>query len=121
MTNRIRRLNEADEYWSDEGCFILELSNSSDDEVCSIARARVLRGATTQPHQLAETVERYVIVQGQGIVSVAGEPPEAVAALDVVIIPEGIRQSITNTGTEDLIFLCVCTPRFKPENYQTSN
>ena len=121
MTNQIRRLNEADEYWSDEGCFILELSNSSDDEVCSIARARVPTGTTTQPHKLADTVERYVIVQGQGIVSVAGESPEPVAALDVVIIPEGVRQSITNTGKEDLVFLSVCTPRFKQENYQTSS
>jgi hypothetical protein len=29
----------------------------------------------------------------------------------------GATQRITNIGRTDLVFLCVCTPRFRPENY----
>lgn len=119
MTDYLQRLDETREYWSEEGCYILELSNSRADEACSIARARVPAGGTTEPHKLADTVERYVILQGQGLVSVDGGAAESVAAMDVVIIPEAASQSITNTGSADLVFLCVCTPRFMQANYQT--
>ena len=37
---------------------------------------------------------------------------------DVVLIPSGVRQRVTNIGDEDLVFLCVCTPRFFPECYE---
>jgi hypothetical protein len=36
---------------------------------------------------------------------------------DVVAIPAGKLQRITNAGTTDMIFLCVCTPRFQAEFY----
>jgi len=36
---------------------------------------------------------------------------------DTVIIPPQCPQRIENTGTEDLIFLAICTPPFKGENY----
>jgi mannose-6-phosphate isomerase-like protein (cupin superfamily) len=35
----------------------------------------------------------------------------------VVVIPAGVRQRIENIGPGDLIFLCICTPRFCVENY----
>ncbi|MFL2546617.1 MAG: cupin domain-containing protein [Candidatus Rariloculaceae bacterium] len=47
-------------------------------------------------------------------------PPEAVRAGDVVLIPAGLPQCITNTGRDDLVFLALCTPRFRPENYEDS-
>ncbi len=28
-----------------------------------------------------------------------------------------IAQKIANTGTEELVFLCICTPRFELKNY----
>jgi mannose-6-phosphate isomerase-like protein (cupin superfamily) len=36
---------------------------------------------------------------------------------DVVIIPAGARQRISNTGTIDLVFLAICVPRFTPGAY----
>jgi mannose-6-phosphate isomerase-like protein (cupin superfamily) len=36
---------------------------------------------------------------------------------DVVSIPAGVRQRISNTGIDDLVFLAICTPRFVKENY----
>ena len=115
MTELIRRLDEGAEYWFEEGCYILELSNTSADEDCSIARARIPAGGTTKVHQLRQTIERYVILQGHGTVSINGAPAEPVAPLDVVLIPENAEQSISNVGAGDLVFLCICTPRFRKE------
>jgi mannose-6-phosphate isomerase-like protein (cupin superfamily) len=118
MQAQILKANEADEYYFDEGCFILELSNSPADPDVSIARARVTAGVTTKLHRLKGVVERYVILSGIGKVDVAGIEPQQVAAGDVVIIPPLCPQKITNIGTEDLIFLAICTPRFIKEIYE---
>ena len=113
----IRPFRPADEFYHDEGCHIVELLNTGADAGCSIARARVEPGETTRLHCLRDTVERYVIVAGSGEVEVDGQAPAAVAAMDVVTIPAGISQRIRNTGDSDLVFLCVCTPRFDAKNY----
>ena len=36
----------------------------------------------------------------------------------VVLIPSSCRQRIANIGDKDLIFLAICTPRFRQEAYQ---
>jgi len=114
---RILRPDDADEYDTEERCFILELSNAASDEALSIARARVEPGVTTAWHRVIGTTERYVILDGAGRVEVEGLEPQAVTAGDVVIIPPEARQRIANTGAVDLVFLALCTPRFRPENY----
>lgn len=105
------------EYYTDERCHIIEVSNTPDDPAVSIARARVEPGITTAWHQLKGTVERYSIMSGQGLVEIGDLAPQAVNAGDVVIIPEMCRQRITNIGKEDLIFLAICSPRFEEANY----
>lgn len=107
------------EFHSTERCHIVEIHNSEDDHDASIARARVSPGITTQLHALRGTTERYVILDGEGAVEVNGGPPIEVRALDVVAIPAGVSQRITNTGESDLVFLCVCVPRFRPESYES--
>jgi mannose-6-phosphate isomerase-like protein (cupin superfamily) len=116
--DHIRRCRAEDEYFFREGCHILELSNSPDDPEVSIARARVEPGITTRLHRLDGVVERYVMLIGRGVVRLGDSPPVEVGPEDVVIIPAGVAQQITNTGTSDLVFLAVCTPRFRPEAYQ---
>ena len=106
------------EFFTPERCHIIELLNQATDERCSIARARVEPGITTQLHALSNTEERYVILNGEGLVEVDGGPPIAVYPMDVVHIPTGVSQRITNTASEDLIFLAICTPRFRPEVYE---
>jgi mannose-6-phosphate isomerase-like protein (cupin superfamily) len=118
MQTQIIKANEADEYYFDEGCFILELSNSPADPCVSIARARVKAGVTTKLHSLKGVVERYVILSGIAKVEVAGFEPQQVLAGNVVIIPSLCPQRITNIGTEDLVFLAICTPRFTKQAYE---
>lgn len=120
MQAKILKPDPRNEYDTPERCHILEMSNSPADEVLSIARARVEPGVTTAWHRVVETAERYVILEGEGRVELAGLLPEQVGVGDVVLIPPGVGQRITNTGKADLVFLALCTPRFRPENYEHS-
>jgi mannose-6-phosphate isomerase-like protein (cupin superfamily) len=114
----ILRAHPGVEVFIDEGCHILELANSEDDPDMSIARARVEPGVTTRWHRVVNTVERYVILDGTGRVEVGRMPPQEVQAGDVVLIPPSCRQRIANTGPGDLMFLAICTPRFRAEAYE---
>ena len=113
----IKSVEASDEYFFAEGCFITELSNSSDDPTVSIARARLEPGKTTRWHFLRDTVERYVLLHGFGVVEIGDLSAQAVRAGDVVVIPPGARQRITNTGADDLVFLAICSPRFTAAVY----
>lgn len=108
-------------FFEQERCFITELSNSESDPDVSIAQARVEPGVTTSWHLVAGTTERYCMLSGKGSVEVGDLPAKEVGAGDVVIIPPGVRQRITNIGDEDLVFLAICSPRFKVENYQATD
>ena len=118
MKQGVRRQVLGEEFYTSEGCFITEVSNSPDDPEVSIARARLEPGMTTRWHRLHGTAERYVIVQGHGRVDIGDLPPQDVGAGDVVLIPPMCRQRITNTGTEVLVFLAICTPRFSSDVYE---
>jgi len=113
----VLQTDKTNEYYTDERCHILELSNVASDPEVSIARARVEPGVTTKLHRVSNTVERYVILEGLGCIQVEGLDETAVNPGDVVVIPAGTPQSISNVGENDLIFLCICTPRFEWENY----
>jgi mannose-6-phosphate isomerase-like protein (cupin superfamily) len=118
MKATIKHQNLSEEFFTDEKCYITELSNTADDADASIARARLRPGVTTNWHRLNNTAERYYIVSGQGRVEIGELPPQDVNAGDVVLIPPLCRQRITNVGTEDLIFLAICTPRFINSAYE---
>ena len=108
--------NPTTEFYTTEGCHIVEIINRPDHEDVSIARARVAPGITTRWHTV-EAREIYYIQSGQGLAEV-GDETMSVGPGDAVSIPRGVRQRIANTGAEDLIFLCVCTPRFRPDGYK---
>jgi mannose-6-phosphate isomerase-like protein (cupin superfamily) len=117
MKAAIKKNRPNSEYYFAEGCYIIEMSNSSDDPEMSIARARVKPGKTTRWHELQNTAERYIILQGQGKVEIGDEAQKTVTAGDVVIIPASMRQRISNVGDTDLIFLAICTPAFNKSCY----
>jgi len=119
MNAEIRRADRSSEFLTHENCFILEVANDAGDPDVSIARARVLSGVTTEWHRVTGIDERYVIVRGTGKVEVGGLPPALVCEGDVVRIPADTPQRITNVGDEDLVFFCVCTPRFVQSAYVT--
>ena len=112
MTASVKSLAVAEEYFFEEGCYITELSNSVDNPAVSIARARLAPGEATRWHMLRDTGERYVLLEGRGLVEVGDMQPQEVVPGDVVLIPPLTRQRITSVGQEDLIFLAICSPPF---------
>lgn len=119
MPTALWKQDVSKEFSTPERCHIIETHNSAADESLSIARARVEPRVTTAWHYVEDTVERYIITDGRGRVEVGDFPPSDVGPGDVVMIPAGVRQRITNTGNRDLIFYCICTPRFRQQNYRT--
>ena len=120
MKEAILCLNPNREFFTPELCAITELSNSAKDPELSIARARVAAGVTTRWHRLKDTTERYIILEGRGRMEVGDLQAQEVGPGDVVLIPPLCRQRITNLGDSDLVFLALCTPRFRPEVYEAS-
>jgi mannose-6-phosphate isomerase-like protein (cupin superfamily) len=119
MKAEIRKGDAIEEIETQERCYISEVANDSGDEFVSIARARVGVGVTTALHRLKGVAERYVIVSGIGRVELGGHDPIEVTEGDVVRIPADTGQRITNVGTGDLIFYCICTPPFHPDCYRS--
>ena len=117
MKPLILKQDLATEFSTTERCYIIESANATND-ILSIARARVEPGITTKLHSVTGTVERYIISEGTGRVEVGDLAPQNVSPGDVVLIPAGVPQKITNTGPVDLIFYCVCTPPFQQANYR---
>jgi len=119
MTAKVIRSDPDNEYWFEEGCHILEVSNHPDDPQVSVARARVEPGSTTRWHSLRDTWERYLIIAGKGSVEIGKLPPTTVGPGDVVLIPPDTRQRIRNTGAQDLVFYAICSPRFSRDCYRS--
>lgn len=118
MKESVRRQNLGEEFYTPEKCYITEISNTPDDPDASIARARVEPGVTTRWHRLIGTTERYYVISGRGRVEIGKLQPQEVRAGDTVLIPPMCRQRITNIGSQDLVFLAICTPRFSSDVYE---
>lgn len=82
---------------------------------CSIAHAIVPAGESTLPHLLKKSTELYYILQGSGVMHI-GMESEPVHEGQIVLIPPGARQSINNTGSCDLVFLCVVASKWQADD-----
>lgn len=111
----IIKTDTAKEFYTEERCFIKEILNAQSSENISLAQARVQPGVTTALHVL-DADELYYILKGNGTAEVNSKA-SSVEPGDLVIIRKGEEQRITNTGETDLVFLCICQPRFTPERY----
>lgn len=118
MKPHVERPQPSTEHATPERCRILESWNVASDPEVSIARARVAPGVTTRAHRLSGVTERYLVIEGRGRVFVGADLVHDVVPGDVVIIPPELTQRITNTGPTDLVFYCICTPRFTQDCYE---
>ena len=122
MTDSLRRAaycrpDENAEYPTSENVRILECWNRADDPRMSIARARLAAGESSEVHWLDGVEERFVILAGRGILEAGDIGGQALAPGDIAFVPAGARQRLHNPGPDDLVFLCLCTPRFTPDCY----
>lgn len=112
----IFRTKPETEYPIPERCYITEIMNQ-DEFPFSVSQARVEPAVTTVLHSLNGVFEAYYILSGSGLMEVDGRKVGVVGAGDVVPIAIGKPQRITNIGKDDLVFLCICSPRFEVPCY----
>jgi mannose-6-phosphate isomerase-like protein (cupin superfamily) len=78
----------------------------------SLAEARLMPGCATVPHHHAVTEEIYYILTGTASMTL-GDETRDVGPGDAIAIPPGIRHTIRNTGSQELVFLCTCAPGYE--------
>jgi mannose-6-phosphate isomerase-like protein (cupin superfamily) len=116
MSDSNDKTTKADEFWTGERCFIRELVNSPEIQDFSLAETRVEPGVTTELHKLSVN-EWYIILSGEGQMEIDGKPACAVLPGDVVAIAAETSQCSRHSGNVDLLFQCICLPRFTPDCY----
>ena len=79
---------------------------------CSVAHAIVPPAESTLPHVLKNSTELYYILDGTGEMHI-GTRSAPVHPGQIVLIPGGRSQYIKNTGSGDLVFLCIVTPKWQ--------
>ena len=112
----IYRTDPDAEYYTDERCHIIEVLNTAAVADVSVARARVEPGVTTAWHRV-KVDELYYVLSGSGRMEMEGENPAEIGPGDIARIPAGRAQRIANSGREELVFLCICTSRFREAGY----
>lgn len=104
-------------YTTKDGSQISELMHPSlhASQNQSLAEAVVPAGSTTQLHRHQLSEELYHITTGCGMMRL-GEDEFEVKAGDTVCIAPGTAHCIRNTGEEDLVVLCCCSPAYSHED-----
>ena len=80
---------------------------------CGIAYVTIPKGSGTDPHVIEGTTEVDQILKGKGEI-VVNSKIMSFKEGDTVYIQSGAHQGVTNTGSEDLIFLAVTYPPYDP-------
>jgi mannose-6-phosphate isomerase-like protein (cupin superfamily) len=82
------------------------------DLECSIAHAIIPPGESTLPHLLKNATELYYILEGSGEMHI-GKEAASVSPGRIILIPPRARQWIRNTGRDNLVFLCIVSPKWQ--------
>ncbi len=113
----IIHLTDCIEFTAGDHCLLREMIHPDKQPLAlrySLAHATVPAGQSTTPHRLSIS-EVYYILQGQGCMHIDDEISDVIAS-DTVYIPPHAVQYITNTGTDELTFVCIVDPAWQDEN-----
>jgi mannose-6-phosphate isomerase-like protein (cupin superfamily) len=111
----IRHLDDCQEFTAGDLSRLREILNPEKQPIptsYSLAWAQVCPGERTRAHRLACS-EVYFIIHGRGRMYINNEEND-VQKHDTVYIPPHAVQSIENIGSEDLEFLCIVDPAWRP-------
>lgn len=107
----LTRYAELVSFTTKDGSTIRELLRT---ERQTLAEATLAPGQATERHYHARAEELYAIVEGGGVLEVAGDVRE-VAAGDTILIPPGEWHTIT-AGREGVRLLCCCVPPYSHDD-----
>lgn len=113
----IRRLSECREFLAGDHTILRELLcpvHGSVEIGYSLAYGRLESGKRSKRHRLAST-EVYYFLSGYGLFRI-GDESVAVEPGAVTYVPPGAVQSLENTGTSVMEFLCLVDPAWKQED-----
>ncbi len=113
----IRELKDCSEFIAGDNCMLREILHPDKARLAlrySLAHARVKPGLTTWKHRL-KTSEVYYIMEGEGEMFIDGEA-RPVRPGSTVYIPPHAAQCIRNSGSTDLVFLCIVDPAWRSED-----
>lgn len=110
-------LNDCEPFYAGDNTWLREILHPDKAPLnlrYSLAHAVVKAGLTSFLHRL-KTSEVYYILQGEGLMQIENEQ-QVVGPGHTIYIPPNAKQCITNTGTEDLVFLCIVDPAWRVED-----
>jgi len=113
----LRRLRDCDEFIAGDLIRLREILHPDKlgiDIHYSLAHATLPPGRTSQPHYLYSS-EVYYIISGKGIMHINSQIEQVEEGSTIYIPPKSI-QFIENTGSQDLVFLCIVDPAWKKED-----
>ncbi|MFX1491942.1 MAG: cupin domain-containing protein [Promethearchaeota archaeon] len=116
----LRKLKDCKVITALDGTILRELLNPLHDGSrfhlgYSIAHAIIPVGKTSLPHRLIKASEVYYILEGRGLMHVDAETKE-VGPGSLIYIPPMTTQFLENTGTTNIVFLCIVDPYWRPDD-----
>ncbi|MDH4222516.1 MAG: cupin domain-containing protein [candidate division Zixibacteria bacterium] len=112
----IKDWKECKEITAGDNTLLRELLNPNKENLklrYSLAYAMVKSGEITLAHRLKSS-EVYYILEGEGEMYIDDEKGKVTSGQAVYIPPDSI-QRIKNVGENDLTFLCIVDPAWRPE------
>lgn len=112
-----RTLADCQEFVAGDQTILRELLHPAKQDIrlrYSVAHGKLAPGLRSKWHVLA-SAEVYYFVAGSGRFTIDAETC-SVEAGSAIYVPPGGRQSVENTGTTELEFLCLVDPAWKVED-----
>jgi mannose-6-phosphate isomerase-like protein (cupin superfamily) len=93
---------------------LLHPANDNVKTLFSLAHAYLEIGEKSLPHRLTKSSETYFILEGQGEISIDGQINKF-GKNDTAFVPSNALQWVRNTGDGQLVFLCIVSPPWSPD------
>jgi len=117
MNKLVVKYEEVNPYVTKDESVIRELMHPAQHTALnqSLAEAIVPVGVMTKRHYHRQSEELYHVTAGEGLMML-GDDQFSVAVGDTVCILPGTEHCIKNTGIQDLLILCSCSPAYSHED-----
>ncbi|MCF6154268.1 MAG: cupin domain-containing protein [Candidatus Brocadia sp.] len=113
----VKDLKNCKEFIAGDNAVLRELLHPDKEDLklrYSLAHAVIKQGETSYRHKLKHS-EVYFILEGKGMMYIDNESVE-VRPGQAIYIPPNAIQCMKNIGHDDLKFLCIVDPAWRPED-----